>query len=78
MYMIEDMIDLGLKEGQEWPNEAYRTVASHVGLCNQLVTNRDALTEVVQAVLAIPENEIESVSWIDAAQKYHVPFIRLS
>jgi hypothetical protein len=59
MYMLEDMIDMGLKKGQKWPSPAHRTVACNLALCNPLVKNRDTLTEIVQKVRAIPKTEIK-------------------
>lgn len=78
MYIMPTMIDMGLEEGQEWPSEAHKVVASHIGLCNPCVVNRDSLTEIVQAVLKIPQDEIQQVDLITCASKYHVPFISLS
>lgn len=66
MYVIPSMIDMGLKEGQVWPeNEAYKIVASNLALQNPLVTNRDTLTNIVQCVLKIPENEIKTITLAD-------------
>jgi len=78
MYMIEGMIDMGLKEGQTWPTDAHRKVAQFMGLFNSRVTTRDALYEVVQAVIKVPADQIELVTAIDLATKYNVPYISLS
>lgn len=79
MYIFPDMIDLGLKGDQEWPeDEAYCNVAQTVGLCNSLVTTRGSLTEVVQAVLSVPKSEVRRVTVFDLATIYKVPYIRLS
>ena len=78
MYIMPDMIDRGLRAGQEWPTFAHKVVAQNIALCNSRVTNRDSLTEVVQAVLAIPKNKIRRVTLMQAASEYHVPFINLS
>lgn len=78
MYMMDNMIDIGLPDGKDWPTKAHRIVAKHVGLCNPRVTNRDALTEVVSSVLSIPNDAIEKVSLIDLVEDYGVPYINLS
>lgn len=70
MYMFPNMIDLGLKEDQEWPNEVYKVVAQRVLLCNPLVTTRDALTNGVQKILSIPDDKIETVSVNDLVSDY--------
>lgn len=78
MYMIQEMIDQGLKEGQKWPSEGHRVVASIIGLCNPRVVTHDSLTDIVQAVIKIPVDEITFVTYEDCATKYSVPFINLS
>lgn len=78
MYMLPEMIDMGLQEGQEWPSDAHKVVAQNVALCNSRVTTRDILTEVCQAIIAIPESDIKTVTWIQLVDKYNVPFVNLS
>jgi hypothetical protein len=75
MYIIPTMIDLGLLDNQQWPNNVYKKVAQILGLCNNRVTSRDRLIEVVQAVLAIPEDKIATVSLRDCREVYNVPYI---
>lgn len=75
MYIFPDMIDMGLKDGQSWPSDAHRVVASRLGLSNSRVTTRDALTELCQAVIAIPQDRIETVTHNDCAIEFKVPFI---
>ena len=78
MYMIEDMIDMGLNEGQEWPSDDHRIVAQNLGLFNSLVVTRNALNEVVQQVCKIPMDRIRTITIIDCATEFEVPYIRLS
>lgn len=68
MYMMEAMIEMGLKEGQDFPSDAHRQVAMNLALGNPLITSRDALTDVVQKVCAIPETEIKTVKFNDLAR----------
>jgi hypothetical protein len=65
MYMFPEMINMGLKEGQEWPNEVYKEVAKCVLLCNPRVTTRDVLNEGVQKILSIPEDKIKTVTYAE-------------
>ncbi len=62
MYMIGSMLGLGLKDGQTFPTDAYRVVAGNIGLANPNVTTKDTLTEVVQAVLAVPADRIKAIT----------------
>lgn len=73
MYMIENMIEMGLEEGQEFPNNAYRVVACNLALFNKNVTTRDALTTIVQEVLLIPEDKIRTITFYELSDniKYY-------
>lgn len=75
MYIVPSMIDLGLLENQQWPSEAHKTVASIIGLCNKHVTNRTYLTEIVQAVIKIPQDRIETVTLQECRYEFNVPFV---
>lgn len=74
MYMLEEMIDYGLKPGQDWPSPAHRQVAMAIGLCNGQIRTKDDLIAVVQSVVAIPANRIETVTFGEAAKEFRVPF----
>lgn len=78
MYLLPEMIDLGLKTNQKWPTPAHKQVAQTIGLCNSRVTTRDALTEVVQAIRKVPKSKIKKVTVLDLAKDYDVPYISLS
>lgn len=75
MYLLPDMIDYGLLDAQEWPSDSHRVVATHLGLANAQCFSRDKLTELVQAVIAIPMDKIETVTITDCRNIYHVPYI---
>lgn len=62
MYMLEEMVEMGLKEKQKWPSPAHRVVAANLAICNPLVTTRDKLSFVVQKVCAIPKDKIKTVT----------------
>lgn len=75
MYIHPEMVDMGLEDGQEWPSSDHRFVAQNLALCNSAVCTREALTEVVQAVIAIPSDRIKSVTLNDCRYEFHVPYI---
>jgi len=62
MYALSEMINLGLKEGQDWPSPEYKMVASVIGLRNRNVTNRDCLIDIVQSVLKVSQERIKSIT----------------
>ena len=65
MYIFPEMIDMGLNEDQEWPNEIYKMVSQNILLCNPMITTRDALTNGVQKVLLIPDDKIREITFAD-------------
>ena len=65
MYMIDSMIEMGLKDGQKWPSKAHREVACNLALCNPMIYTRDALNDIVQKVIKIPKAEIKKVKFQD-------------
>ena len=73
MYIVSDFIDMGLLEGQVWPSEVYRTVASNIAICNPNVRDRDTLTQIVQSVLKVPERDIRFITLDQLIQKYNLP-----
>lgn len=74
MYLLEDMIEMGLKRGQKWPTKAHRQVACNLVLGNPLVRTRDELTEIVQRVRKIPKAKIKTTRWTDLP-KYGLGFV---
>ncbi len=62
MYLLEEMIDLGLKPRQKWPTDAHRVVAVNLAIGNPLIRNRDALTGIVQKVREIPKSKIKTIT----------------
>lgn len=75
MYLLPDMIDYGLLDAQEWPSRYHRVVAAKLGICNAQCFSREKLTEIVQAVIAIPIDVIETVTITDCRNIYNVPYI---
>ena len=73
MYIIPEMIDMGLEEGQEFPSKAHKAVAEIIALCNPNVFQRDVLTAVVQAVCKVPMEEIVTVKYPTLVDRYGCP-----
>lgn len=73
MYILPSFLEFGLTEGQVWPTPAHQVVAGTVALCNPNVTTRDRLTDIVQAVLKIPVDRIESVTYPQLVSEFGVP-----
>lgn len=69
MYAFEEMIDLGLLYGQSFPTQAHRDVAVVLAVGNPHVMSRDHLTEIVQAVIAVPRREIKKVTVMDLRKR---------
>lgn len=65
MYVFEDMIDLGLGEGDEWTSDDHRKVASTVCLCNPHICSRNQLIHNVGIINKIPQEEIRTVEVAD-------------
>lgn len=65
MYMIESMIEMGLKKRQKWPSAAHRKVACTLALFNPTIRTRDNLIDIVQKVIKIPKAKIKKVGWYD-------------
>jgi hypothetical protein len=65
VYCVAEMIDMGLEEGQQWPNDSYRQVASYVLLNNPHINTRDQLREGTQRILTIPGDRIQKVTLIN-------------
>lgn len=63
MYMLESMVDGGLKKGQQWPSDVYREVAAAIVIDNPNVTNKSTLTEIVQLILKVPTDRIEIITY---------------
>lgn len=73
MYAFPDMINIGLKEGQEFPSDDHRQVAQNIGLCNRNVFDADTLTEIVQSVIKVPADRIRTVTLIELCDEFDCP-----
>lgn len=65
MYLLDDMIEMGLKKGQKWPSPEHRLIACNVALCNPMVKDRGTLIEIVQKIRDIPQDKIKTVTFAD-------------
>lgn len=73
MYILEDMINLGLKENQTFPSEEHKKVAMTLGLCNPRIKTRDNLTAVVQAVCKVPIERIQTITLAEIIEEFDCP-----
>lgn len=73
MYILESMIDLGLKENQTFPSEDHKAVAMTLGLCNPHVKTRSTLTDIVQAVCKVPAERIKTITLDEIVNEFDCP-----
>ncbi len=73
MYAFPEMINIGLKEGQEFPSEDHKTVAQNIGLCNSNVHDATTLTEIVQSVIRVPADRIRTVTILELFEEFDCP-----
>ena len=63
MYIFEEMIEMGLEEGQEWPSEIHRIIAVEVCIQNPRVNSCEILVENVRIINQIPVSDIKKVTY---------------
>jgi RNAse (barnase) inhibitor barstar len=73
MYIFEEMIDMGLKEGQVFPTELHRRVAQILALNNPNVKDRDTLIDVVQNILIVPIDRIQNITLFELENEFNFP-----
>ena len=62
MYMLNDMIEIGLPKGEEWPTEAYKKVAQNILIGNPNINSIDAFQTGVKNILKIPLDKIKIIT----------------
>lgn len=62
MYLFEDMIGLGLCEGEEWTSPDHRQVAVYSCLSNPAVSTRESLEYNVGIINSIPQGQIRTIT----------------
>ena len=72
MYGFSDMIELGLLEGQEWPSNAHKIVATNLGICNPRLTCCGDLVELVGSILKVPKDRIKSVTTEELIDEFNL------
>lgn len=65
MYILLDMIDIGLKDGEVWTSDIHRKVAQCVCLNNPLITTKDALMDNCAIINKISDDQIQNVTGDD-------------
>jgi hypothetical protein len=65
MYLVSDLIDLGLPQGAQWPTPSHRLVAINLFIRNPAIKGMDMLQEGVAKVLKIPNGKIKKITFKD-------------
>lgn len=65
MYMIDDMIDMGLPKNGSGKRDAHKLVAQKLCIANPQVDNIGDLQEVVEVVKKIPDDKIMEIKYVD-------------
>ena len=68
MYGFEEMIEMGLREGETWKSDAHRVVAVNMLILNPRITTRDLLMEGVSVINQIPDDQIRKVTVNDLVE----------
>ena len=61
MYMIDNMVDLGLPEGIVWPSEFHKTAAIKILINNPEINTMDLLQSGVINILNIPIEKLPTL-----------------
>ena len=61
VYLVKGMVEIGLKEGENFPTGSHRVVAENLVIGNPAVDDAEKLTKVVQYVLTIPTDQIRQI-----------------
>jgi len=72
MYILPDMIEIGLEDGKKFPTEDHKTVAQNIGLCNPEVTNAEKLTYIVNCILNVPNDRIKTVTLEELEKEFNL------
>lgn len=65
MYAFDTMIDLALRDGQEWSSDIHRTIAVKACIANPAVRMMDTLRNNVNIINNIPHERIKEVTFQD-------------
>lgn len=68
MYMIDSMIEMGLREGETWISEAHQAVAVSTLICNPRINTRELLMRGAALINGIPNDRIQKVTFRDLAE----------
>lgn len=75
MYLIPEMIDIGLDNGQKFPSEAHKRVAEALAIGNPMVKDAETMTQIVQSVIKVPKNRIKTVTYDELRQEFDLPVV---
>jgi len=69
MYILDDMVDMGLPDGVRWPSEMHRMAAQNILIANPEISNMDDLKKGVLNIINIPSEVLPSLT-LDDLPKY--------
>ena len=61
MYLFDNMVDMALPEGMDWPSEQHRQVAIRMLIANPYISTLPDIKNGVMSVLRIPPSQIEEI-----------------
>lgn len=62
MYILDDMVDMGLPDGIWWPSEMHRLAAQNILIANPSITNMNDLKQGVLNIINIPQKTLETLT----------------
>lgn len=62
MYLMDEMVDMGLPDGVQWPSEMHRTAAQNILIANPSIKNMDDLKQGVLNIINIPQKTLEKLT----------------
>lgn len=71
IYNNSELIQKGLKEGQKFPSEFHEVLASILAYKNE-----DIVTEIVQAILKVPNERIENITYGELIKEFGMPILK--
>lgn len=75
MYILDKMIDLGLKEGEKFTSLIHKKVAQEACLCNPSIHTRYNLINAVRIINSIPVDRISTLTAQELIEEFKFPYL---
>lgn len=75
MYMLPDMIEMGLEDGKDFTTGAHKEVCITCVIGRPGIDNLDQMIEMVKAINAVPVDRIQTVTIKDLQNEFNVPYL---